>query len=162
MSQGCAASPPTRFAHAWAVKPDRVNFVGSKGQLIEQWIYHLDNKKVRFVNLLHSPGELKPRVIADYTIPSSSHEGRPRTRSLIRANHFLTVALGCNSAMTMHEILPSLRRPDHASVHSSKLTRRDARTCDLLNGFVVPKFLAGRASRRIFSIFWQPLGPLMT
>jgi len=50
-------------------KPDRTNFIGSKGQMIEQWIYYLDTKQVRFVNLLHAPGELKPRVIADYTLP---------------------------------------------------------------------------------------------
>jgi hypothetical protein len=56
-------------------KPDRVSFVAARGQLIEQWIYHLDNQKVRFVNLLHSPGELKPRVIADYTLLSSSLKG---------------------------------------------------------------------------------------
>ena len=56
-------------------KPDRVSYVAAKGQLIEQWIYHLDNQKVRFVNLLLSPGELKPRVIADYTVPSSSLKG---------------------------------------------------------------------------------------
>jgi tetratricopeptide (TPR) repeat protein len=56
-------------------KPDRVSYVAVKGQLIEQWIYHLDNQKVRFVNLLLSPGELKPRVIADYTMPSSSLKG---------------------------------------------------------------------------------------
>jgi tetratricopeptide (TPR) repeat protein len=56
-------------------KPDRVSYVAARGQLIEQWIYHLDNQKVRYVNLLSSPGELKPRVIADYTIPSSSLKG---------------------------------------------------------------------------------------
>jgi tetratricopeptide (TPR) repeat protein len=56
-------------------KPDRVSYVAVKGQLIEQWIYHLDNQKVRFVNLLLSPGELKPRVIADYTINSSTLKG---------------------------------------------------------------------------------------
>ena len=56
-------------------KPNRVSFVGSKGQLIEQRIYHIDTKLVRFVNLLHSPGELKPRVIADYTVSSSTRKG---------------------------------------------------------------------------------------
>ena len=56
-------------------KPDRINYVATRGQLIEQWIYHLDNQKVRFVNLLRSPGELKPRVIADYTIPTSTLKG---------------------------------------------------------------------------------------
>jgi len=50
-------------------KPDRVNYIGSKGQMIEQWIYYLDTKQVRFVNLLHAPGELKPRVVADYSLP---------------------------------------------------------------------------------------------
>jgi tetratricopeptide (TPR) repeat protein len=50
-------------------KPDRVNFIGSKGQMIEQWIYYLDTKQVRFVNLLHAPGELKPRVVSDYSLP---------------------------------------------------------------------------------------------
>ncbi len=60
-------------------KPDRVNYVATRGELVEQWIYHLDNKKVRFVNLLRSPGELKPRVIADYTMPSSSLKGGTQT-----------------------------------------------------------------------------------
>jgi len=50
-------------------KPDRVNYIGSKGQMIEQWIYYLDTKQVRFVNLLHAPGELRPRVVADYSLP---------------------------------------------------------------------------------------------
>jgi hypothetical protein len=50
-------------------KPDRVNYIGSKGQMIEQWIYYLDTKQCRFVNLLHSPGETKPRVVADYSLP---------------------------------------------------------------------------------------------
>jgi tetratricopeptide (TPR) repeat protein len=58
--------------------PDRINYVASKGQLIEQWIYHLDTKQVRFVNLLHSPGDLKPRVIADYTIAVTTLKGGAR------------------------------------------------------------------------------------
>jgi hypothetical protein len=45
-----------------------VCYLGSQGQLIEQWIY-LDTQGVRYVNLLHSPGELKPRVVAFYTLP---------------------------------------------------------------------------------------------
>jgi len=44
--------------------------------LIEQWVYYqLDKKRVRFVNLLHSPGERKARVIADYTLLISSLKG---------------------------------------------------------------------------------------
>jgi tetratricopeptide (TPR) repeat protein len=49
-------------------KPNRITYVGSKSQLIEQWIY-LDTDKDRFVNLVHAPGELKPRVIAHYALP---------------------------------------------------------------------------------------------
>jgi hypothetical protein len=50
-------------------KPNRVSYVASRGQLIEQWIYELDSKMVRYVNLLHTPGDLKPRVVADYQVP---------------------------------------------------------------------------------------------
>jgi hypothetical protein len=50
-------------------KPEKVTYVASRGQLIEQWIYQLDSKMVRYVNLLHTPGDLKPRVVADYQIP---------------------------------------------------------------------------------------------
>ena len=56
-------------------RPTRVNYAYSRGQLIEQWIYHLDNNSARYVNLLHAPGELKPRVIADYTLPRISRTG---------------------------------------------------------------------------------------
>jgi tetratricopeptide (TPR) repeat protein len=75
ISQGLLGLTADEITVRLAVKPNRVNFVGSKGQLIEQRIYHLDTKRVRFVNLLHSPGELKARVIADYTLPSSSMKG---------------------------------------------------------------------------------------
>jgi hypothetical protein len=75
ISQGLLGLTADEVTVRLAVKPNRVNFVGSKGQLIEQRIYHLDTKRVRFVNLLHSRGELKPRVIADYTLPSSSMKG---------------------------------------------------------------------------------------
>jgi hypothetical protein len=74
-SQGLLGLTADEVTARLAVKPNRVNFVGSKGQLIEQRIYHLDTKRVRFVNLLRSPGELRARVIADYTLPSSSMKG---------------------------------------------------------------------------------------
>jgi hypothetical protein len=38
--------------------------------MIEQWIY-LDTQGVRYVNILHSPGEVKPRVVAFYTLALS-------------------------------------------------------------------------------------------
>jgi hypothetical protein len=49
-------------------EPNHVNYLGSKGQMIEQWIY-LDTQGVRYVNILHSPDEAKPRVVAFYTLP---------------------------------------------------------------------------------------------
>jgi hypothetical protein len=56
-------------------KPDWVNHLGSRGQMIEQWIYRIDTKRLRFVNLLHTPGEPKPRVVADYTLPNMIAKG---------------------------------------------------------------------------------------
>jgi hypothetical protein len=58
-------------------KPNRVNYVASKGQLIEQWIYELDTKMVRYVNLQRTPDDLKPRVIADYQLPRIFVKGGP-------------------------------------------------------------------------------------
>jgi tetratricopeptide (TPR) repeat protein len=52
-------------------KPDRKTFSASKGQLIEQWIFVADTRRLRFVNFLHTPGDLKPRVVADYFVPRS-------------------------------------------------------------------------------------------
>jgi hypothetical protein len=54
--------------------PKYVSYCGSRGQLVEQWIY-LDNKFARFVNLLHAPGASKPRVTAYYTLPATSLKG---------------------------------------------------------------------------------------
>jgi hypothetical protein len=56
-------------------RPSRVNYSVSRGQLIEQWIYHLDNNSARYVNLLHAPGTVKPRVVADYTLPRITPKG---------------------------------------------------------------------------------------
>ena len=55
-------------------RPNYVNYLGSKGQLIEQWIY-LDTQGVRYVNILHSPGDVKPRVVAFYTLPHTKVKG---------------------------------------------------------------------------------------
>ncbi|MFI5455872.1 MAG: hypothetical protein ACHRXM_10515 [Isosphaerales bacterium] len=74
-SQGLRGLTPEEVRLKLGGKPDRVSFLGSRGQLIEQWIYRIDTKRVRFVNLLHTPGELKPRVVADYTLPSTSVKG---------------------------------------------------------------------------------------
>jgi len=55
--------------------PDRVSYLGTRGQLVEQWIYRIDTKSVCYVNLLHTPGDLKPRVVADYTLPGTIVNG---------------------------------------------------------------------------------------
>ena len=57
-------------------RPTFKNYVASRGQLIEQRVY-LDTGSVRYVNLLHTPGELKPRVIADYTLPRNHRKEGP-------------------------------------------------------------------------------------
>jgi hypothetical protein len=59
-------------------KPDRVVWSASQGQTIEQWIYR-GPKQDRYVNLLHAPGDVVPRVVADYTLPkiaATSRAGR--------------------------------------------------------------------------------------
>jgi tetratricopeptide (TPR) repeat protein len=56
-------------------QPARVSYIAAKGQLIEQWNFPVDTKRDLYVNLLHAPGELKPRVIADYTLPRRSPKG---------------------------------------------------------------------------------------
>jgi hypothetical protein len=51
-------------------KPDRKVLCGTKGQVIEQWIFHLPGQnKDRYVNFLRAAGDLQPRVISDYSLP---------------------------------------------------------------------------------------------
>jgi hypothetical protein len=69
VEKGLRGLTPDEVVARMGTKPEKVNYVASRGQLIEQWIYKLDNKTVRYVNLLHTPGDLKPRVIADYQLP---------------------------------------------------------------------------------------------
>jgi tetratricopeptide (TPR) repeat protein len=59
-------------------EPKYVNRVGSKGQLMEQWIF-VDTRAVRFVNIVRVPGELRPRVIADYSVPPTDLKGGIRS-----------------------------------------------------------------------------------
>jgi tetratricopeptide (TPR) repeat protein len=55
-------------------EPKYISRVGSKGQLMEQWIF-VDTRTIRFVNIVHVPGELRPRVIADYSLPPTALKG---------------------------------------------------------------------------------------
>src|SRR5262249_32317188 len=56
-------------------RPPRGKYPASKGQPLQRWIYHLDNHSARYVNLLRAPGSLKPRVVADYTLPRITPKG---------------------------------------------------------------------------------------
>jgi tetratricopeptide (TPR) repeat protein len=74
-NQGLLGLTPEEVRLKLNGKPSRVNYAYSRGQRIEQWIYHLDNNSARYVNLLRAPGEMKPRVISDYTLPRISRKG---------------------------------------------------------------------------------------
>jgi hypothetical protein len=58
--------------------PERKSFSGTKGQLIEQWLY-LEPTKVHYVNFLHTPGEIQPRVVSDYFLPRTLVKGELRS-----------------------------------------------------------------------------------
>jgi hypothetical protein len=73
-SQGLRGLTADEVHQRLGVKPDRISFIGTKGQLVEQWIY-LDNGQARYVNLLHTPGDFQPRVVADYTLPRTNVKG---------------------------------------------------------------------------------------
>lgn len=55
-------------------EPDRKSFSGTKGQLIEQWMF-VEPTRVHYVNLLHTPGEVQPRVVSDFFLPRSLVRG---------------------------------------------------------------------------------------
>jgi hypothetical protein len=67
---------PEELQEKLITKPSFKSYVASGGKLIEQRVY-LDTGSVRYVNLLHAPGESKPRVIADYTLPRHGRKGGP-------------------------------------------------------------------------------------
>lgn len=67
---------PDELDQKLIAKPSFKSYVASRGQLIEQRVY-LDTGSVRYVNLLRTPGELKPRVIADYTLPRHNRKEGP-------------------------------------------------------------------------------------
>ena len=73
-TKGLIGLTPEEVRSRMGVKPNQISYIGSKGQLIEQWIF-LDIQYVRYVNLLHSPGDLKPRVVADYALPRTKVKG---------------------------------------------------------------------------------------
>jgi tetratricopeptide (TPR) repeat protein len=74
-SRGLRGMTPDEVRATFGGPPNHVSYVGSKGQLVEQWIFLVDTKRVHYVNLLRAPGELKPRVIADYALPRKNLKG---------------------------------------------------------------------------------------
>jgi len=61
-------------------KPDRVSYVASQGQLVEQWIYRGVDQD-QYVNFLHTTGDPVPKVVAYYARPRPRSDGsRPRPR----------------------------------------------------------------------------------
>lgn len=57
-------------------KPDSKVLSATKGQLIEQWIFHLPGRRDRYVNFLRTPGDPQPRVVSDHIVerPFSSRQ----------------------------------------------------------------------------------------
>ncbi|MGO9600248.1 MAG: hypothetical protein ACLP7Q_19870 [Isosphaeraceae bacterium] len=67
--QGLKGKTPEEVSQLIASRPDRKVYCATRGQLIEQWIFLVNDRQVRFVNFLCAAGELQPRVIADYSLP---------------------------------------------------------------------------------------------
>jgi hypothetical protein len=67
---------PDEVSQLMASKPEGKVISGTKGQIIEQWIFLVPNQsQVRYVNFLHTPGELLPRVVSDYFLPRKVLKG---------------------------------------------------------------------------------------
>lgn len=66
--QNLIGKTPEEVRAALATRPTTRSLVGTKGRLVEQWMF-LDTRQRRYVNFLHRPGEPTPRVVSDYFLP---------------------------------------------------------------------------------------------
>jgi len=74
--QGLRGKTPDEVSQLMASKPEGKVISGTRGQIIEQWIFLVPNQsQVRYVNLLHIPGEILPRVVSDYFLPRNVLKG---------------------------------------------------------------------------------------
>ncbi|MGA2699960.1 MAG: hypothetical protein ABSH35_02520 [Isosphaeraceae bacterium] len=75
-SQGLRGKTPDEVSQLMASKPEGKVISGTRGQIIEQWIFLVPNQsQVRYVNFLHTPGEILPRVVSDYFLPRNVLKG---------------------------------------------------------------------------------------
>jgi tetratricopeptide (TPR) repeat protein len=65
---------PEEVTQRLGTKPDRKIYIGTKGTLVEQWIF-LEPRQLRYVNFVRTPGDIQPRVVADYFIPRTLVKG---------------------------------------------------------------------------------------
>jgi len=74
--QGLRGKTPDEVSQLMASKPEGKVISGTRGQIIEQWIFLVPNQsQVRYVNFLHIPGEILPRVVSDYFLPRNVLKG---------------------------------------------------------------------------------------
>jgi len=66
--QSLIGKTPEEVRAILATRPTSQSFVGTKGRLVQQWMF-LDTRQRRLVNFLHRPGEPRPRVVSDYFLP---------------------------------------------------------------------------------------------
>ena len=73
---GLRGKTPEEVTQVMASKPDGKVLSGTKGQIIEQWIFLVPNQnQVRYVNFSYVPGERLPHVVSDYFLPRTVLKG---------------------------------------------------------------------------------------